>query len=83
MVELPDWLSASGPSREQVQEKRETGRIEGIQLIDVKDALARNLAKSKKLGQFIDVFPSNGSNNYLIGPGDIIEVSVWEAPPAM
>lgn len=80
---LPDWLSASGPSREQVQEKRETGRIEGIQLIDVNDALARNLAKSKKLGQFIDVFPSNGSNNYLIGPGDIIEVSVWEAPPAM
>ncbi|MCG9026697.1 polysaccharide biosynthesis/export family protein [Laribacter hongkongensis] len=79
----PDWLSASGPSREQVQEKRDTGRIEGIQLIDVNDALARNLAKSKKLGQFIDVFPSNGSNNYLIGPGDIIEVSVWEAPPAM
>ena len=80
---LPDWLSASGPSREQVQEKRDTGRIEGIQLIDVNDALARNLAQSKKLGQFIDVFPSNGTNNYLIGPGDIIEVSVWEAPPAM
>jgi len=80
---LPDWLSASGPSREQVQEKRDTGRIEGIHLIDVNDALARNLAQSKKLGQFIDVFPSNGTNNYLIGPGDIIEVSVWEAPPAM
>ncbi len=80
---LPDWLSASGPSREKVQEKRDTGRIEGIQLIDVNDALARNLAQSKKLGQFIDVFPSNGTNNYLIGPGDIIEVSVWEAPPAM
>lgn len=79
----PDWLSASGPSREQVQEKRDTGRIEGIELIDVTDALARNLAQSKKLGQFIDVFPSNGTNNYLIGPGDIIEVSVWEAPPAM
>ena len=80
---LPDWLSASGPSREQVQEKRDTGRIEGIHLIDVNDALARNLAQSKKLSQFIDVFPSNGTNNYLIGPGDIIEVSVWEAPPAM
>ena len=80
---FPDWLSASGPSRGQVQEKRDTGRIEGIHLIDVDDALARTLAKKKKLGQFTDVFPSNGSNNYLIGPGDIIEVSVWEAPPAM
>lgn len=80
---MPDWLSASGPSREQVQEKRDTGRIEGIRLIDVDDTLARSLAQSKKLGQLIDVFPSNGTNHYLIGPGDIIEVSVWEAPPAM
>lgn len=80
---FPDWLSASGPSREQVQEKRDTGRIEGIQLIDVNDGLARKLAEAKKLGQFADVFPSAGTNNYLIGPGDIVEVSVWEAPPAM
>ncbi len=80
---FPDWLSASGASRQQVQEKRDTGRIEGIQLVDVNDALARKLAESKKLGKFVDVFPSNGTNNYLIGPGDIVEVSVWEAPPAM
>lgn len=80
---FPDWLSVSGPSREQVQEKHDTGRIEGIQLVDVNDALARKLAANKKLGQFADVFPSAASNNYLIGPGDIIEVSVWEAPPAM
>lgn len=80
---MPDWFSAAGPSREQVQEKRDTGRIEGIHLVDVNDAVARTLAQSKKLGQFVDVFPTNGTNNYLIGPGDIIEVSVWEAPPAM
>lgn len=80
---FPDWLSGSGASGEQVQEKRDTGRIEGIQLVDVNDALARKLAESKKLGQFADVFSSNGTNNYLIGPGDIVEVSVWEAPPAM
>jgi len=80
---FPDWLSASGASREQVQEKHDTGRIEGIQLVDVNDSLARKLADAKKLGQFANVFPSVGSNNYLIGPGDIVEVSVWEAPPAM
>lgn len=79
---MPDWLSSSGASREQVQE-RETARIEGIELIDVDDALARKLAAAKKLGQLADVFPSSSTNNYLIGPGDIIEVSVWEAPPAM
>lgn len=80
---FPDWLSGSGASREQVQEKHDTGRIEGIQLVDVNDALARKLAAGKRLGQLADIFPSAGSNNYLIGPGDIIEVSIWEAPPAM
>lgn len=80
---FPAWLSGSGPSREQVQEKPDTGRIEGIQLVDVNDALARKLAARKKLGKFVDVFPSATSNNYLIGPGDILEVAVWETPPAM
>lgn len=80
---FPDWLAASGASREQVREKHDTRRIEGIQLVDVNDGLARKLAESKRLRQFADIFQSAGSNNYLIGPGDIIEVSVWEAPPAM
>ena len=80
---LPDWISSSGASREQIQQSHDTGRIEGIELIDVNDALARKLAEGKKLDQFADLFPSAGSNNYLIGPGDVIEVAVWEAPPAM
>lgn len=80
---FPDWLSASGASREQVQTKRDTGRIEGIRLIDVNDALARKLNEAKKLGKFSEVFRSGGSSHYQIGPGDIIEVSLWETPPAM
>jgi polysaccharide export outer membrane protein len=35
------------------------------------------------LGQFANVFPSTVSNNYVIGPGDVIEVTIWEAPPAL
>ena len=80
---FPQWLSGSGPSRQQVQERGDTGRIEGIQLVDVNDQLARKLAQSKKLGKFSQIFPSATSNNYLIGPGDILEVVVWETQPAM
>jgi len=79
----PAWIASSGASREQVMEKRDTGRIEGIQLVNVNDALTRKLSENKKLEQFADVFPGVATNNYLIGPGDIIDVSVWEAPPAM
>ena len=79
----PDWLSSSGPSGEQIQRASNTDRIEGIQVIDVNNDLAKKLATGKKLGQLTDVFSNEGTNNYLIGPGDIIEISVWEAPPAM
>lgn len=80
---MPGWISSSGASRQQVQEKRGSGRIEGIQLVDVNDALARKLSESKKLGRFDDIFPASGATDYRVGPGDIIEVSVWETPPAM
>lgn len=80
---FPGWISASGPSREQVQSPRDTRRIEGIKLVDVDDALTKKLAEAKQMGRFSDVFPSKSSNNYLIGPGDIIDVSIWEAQPAM
>jgi polysaccharide export outer membrane protein len=79
----PGWLPASGASREQVEEMPNTGRIEGIQLVDVNDALVKKLAASKKPEQFANIFPSAASNNYFIGPGDVLEVTIWEAPPAM
>lgn len=80
---FPDWLPTSGASRQQVLEDHGSGRVEGIQLVDVNDTMARKLAESKKLGQFSDTFPGAAPNNYLIGPGDVIEVTIWEAPPAM
>ena len=79
----PEWLSGTGASRGQVLEAHESGAIEGIRLVDVSDALARKLAEGKKLGRFTDVFPGNGGYDHLIEPGDVVEVSVWEAPPAM
>ena len=78
----PGWMSTTGPSRAEIQQKR-TDRIKGIQLVDVNDKMARELTKSKQHGQFSNLFPSHGTNNYLIGPGDIVEVTIWEAPPAM
>lgn len=76
-------MPASGASRQQVQESRESSRVQGIQVVDVNDALARTLAASKKLAQFADIFKTTTSNNYQLGPGDIVELSIWETPPAM
>lgn len=80
---MPNWISASGPSREQVQNKHDTGRIEGIQLIDVDNKLAKKLSNNKKPLAFTEIFNSNQAYNYKLNAGDIIEISIWEAPPAM
>jgi polysaccharide biosynthesis/export protein len=78
-----DWIPTSGASRQQVLEQHDSGRVEGIQVVDVNDVLARKLANAKQLGQFSNIFTSKTANNYVIGPGDLIEVTIWETPPAM
>ncbi|MGF6572926.1 polysaccharide export outer membrane protein [Paraburkholderia sp. GAS333] len=80
---FPGWIPSSGASREQVLEKNDSGRVKGIQVVDVNDAIARKLAAGKQLDQFSNTFTSKTANNYVIGPGDVIEVTIWEAPPAM
>jgi len=79
----PGWLSSSGPSREQVQDKRDAQGINGIQLVDVNDAVARKLLASRKQNLFSESFATTPQPGYVIGAGDVIEVSLWEAPPAM
>lgn len=79
----PAWLSSSGPSRQNVQETHDTTDIQGVEVIEVTNALAEKLAAGKALPKFSGIFSSATSNNYLIGPGDVIEVSIWEAAPAM
>ncbi|OLL28681.1 capsular biosynthesis protein [Burkholderia sp. SRS-W-2-2016] len=80
---FPAWLPGSGASREQIQEVSSAPGIEGIQLVDVNDAVTRKLAAAKQLDQFSAAFSSKIANSYVIGPGDVIEVTIWETPPAM
>lgn len=79
----PGWLSSSGPSRERVQEMRDDRQIDGIQLVEVNSDVARKLVANKKLSLFSESFVAAVNSGYRVGAGDVIEVSIWEAPPAM
>lgn len=80
---FPGWLASSGPSREQVQEMRDDQKLKGIQLVVVNEKVTRKILSSRKLSLFSDSFLPSVQSGYLIGAGDLIEVSLWEAPPAM
>jgi polysaccharide export outer membrane protein len=78
----PNWLPSSGPNYAQVQEAPSTPSGNGIQIVDVNDAVARKLLASQKLTLFSETFSASAQPGYVVGAGDVIEVSVWEAPPA-
>jgi polysaccharide export outer membrane protein len=55
----------------------------GIQLIVVTDALARRLAARIPRESFAEAFGSSVSSGLRLGVGDVVEVTIWEAPPAL
>ena len=79
---LYSTLPTSGPAAKQVDKNDELLNSSGIQIIDVNDAVARKVLASRRLDLFSDTFAASSRTSYLIGAGDVIEVSVWEAPPA-
>jgi polysaccharide export outer membrane protein len=80
---VPDWIASAGPSRDEIQENREERRADGIQVVDVDQAVARKLLASRKQNLFSESFATTAQQAYVAGPGDVLEVSLWEAPPAM
>lgn len=78
----PGWLPSAGPSREQVKEAKSTIPDLPIQVVDLTDAVARRLLANQKRSLFSETLASKAPFAYNIGPGDVIEVSIWEAPPA-
>ena len=76
-------MPGSGASRALVREGPASTSLEGITLVNVDDALTRKLMAAYKSDRFSEVFGTSRPREYLIGPGDIIEVFIWEAPPAM
>lgn len=75
-------LSSSGPSASQIADGGSVAENSAIQIVDVNAKVARQLVGNTKKSEFSEAFGSKTSTNYLIGAGDALEISIWEAPPA-
>jgi polysaccharide biosynthesis/export protein len=77
------WNSSQGPSRSQVLKSGKNANADGIQIVDVNSDIAKKLLVSQRQALFSEVFgQSSKTAGTIIRAGDVIEVSVWEAPPA-
>jgi len=75
-------LASSGFLRSALPtEKKEPG-LEGMQLVDLTDAVARKVMAAKTKVLFSEAFGNTPVKVERVGPGDVLEVNIWEAPPA-
>jgi polysaccharide export outer membrane protein len=56
-------------------------KLDGIQIVDVDDAVARQLLAKKGTRLFSEALTASPDEG-LIGAGDTLEVNIWEAPPS-
>jgi polysaccharide export outer membrane protein len=73
------FLPTSGPSKGEVQAVVNTG----IQVVDIDDAVARHLLEGRARKLFSEQFRPAAGLAEIIRSGDVLEVSIWEAPPAL
>lgn len=71
-----------GPRTGTVKAAATKSALSGIQILDVDDTISRSLRQAREQGGFSDAFEPAYAVGTVVGPGDVLEVTVWEAPPA-
>lgn len=71
-----------GPTAAEIAEATSPQRAAGLQVVDVNDAVARRLLAQRRLKPFAEVLSTSTAPTGLVGQGDTVEVTIWEAPPA-
>ena len=80
----PAWLASSGPSAARIEAGDGAAVAEArIQVVDMTARVARSLQDGQKRLLFSEVLGSGPAPTFSVGRGDVLEVSIWEAPPAL
>ena len=77
-------LPGAGPRAKDILEPDPALRAaQTLQLVDVDDGVVRQLLAQRQQRLFSETLaPAAARGTQIVGPGDALEVTVWEAPPA-
>lgn len=73
-------LGASGPSSKSIRQLRDPAS--GILLVELTDKVARQVVNSHQQITLASAFGSSVAARQVVGAGDVLDVAIWEAPPA-
>ncbi len=76
------FLPTIGPSRSAINEAKPPPNAAAIQIVDIDDAVTRRLLAQRATRLFSETLGNQRIAARTVGPGDVLEVSIWEAAPA-
>lgn len=77
-------LGASGPSGGSVRSADdETYLDQGIEILELNGSTLSRLDEVGRASEFAEVFGDEGPLAEVIGYGDVLDIAIWEAPPAV
>ena len=75
-------MGQAGPSSSVIMNSAKNERLRGITVLDLSSAVVANLAAHGRTASFADRLGEATPVGTIVQPGDVLEVSIWEAPPA-
>lgn len=79
---LTKWQPSSGPTKKVIENQVSTENS-GLTIIDIDNRIAFLTSQSIPIRRFSDFYKSSSTFNNTISAGDVVDVSIWEAPPAL
>ena len=77
------FTASSGPSFKSMTEPAPNSAATAIAVVDVDDAVARRILQAQRSDTFAAHMQGVATQtDYKVGAGDLLEISIWEAPPA-
>lgn len=79
-------LGGTGPSTGAIREAQADGETyagTAIQVIGVNREVLGSLAGFEEASSFAELFGDSGISATVIAPGDLLDIAIWEAPPAV
>ncbi len=74
---------SAGPTAGEITNAPNSLRLKNIKVIDLNDSIVSQLSLAQAQTLFSNTFRSIAQSGNVIGAGDVIEVSIWEVPPAL
>lgn len=76
------FIPTIGPSRAAIQKANTPVGAAAMQVIDVDATVTQELLAQRKEQLFSKTLAAEAHYSRLVGPGDVLEVTIWEAAPA-